>query len=279
MTRMLNALKQIEAKHPRQREAVQPVSAEELAAFGLNRPVTPWAIPSAVTVFVTKPSEESAVRVTVPEPKPIAVVEQSPKNQQPARVYPPELYDLADKILSRCHPERSQAFLFTRPMDDEGKASLLGSLAPALAERLGGEVLLVDAYLHRPDAVRSLGLSGKFGLADVLQDASLWRDAVRPTAVPHLSVLPGSHAPAGSFESLKFASLLNELRSRYRLIVLDSPSAIHPSTVQMAKYCEGVYMLVELGRTHRRAIRKAVHRLESGDAHLIGCIVADTARA
>lgn len=250
MSRMLEALKQIEAKHPPEEAVVlEPVSGEELASFGLDRPAMPWG--EAATPV------ERAASGAVDE-------------------HDSAFDELAARILERCRTERPQALLFTSPGDQEGKTSTLVPVAAVLAERLGEEVLLVDANVRRPGVGRLLGLSAGLGLVGVLQGVVEWQDIVCKTDVPHLSVLPGSRIPVEArwpLDPLKFATLLAQCRRHYRLILLDTPSLLHPYAVPMAKHCEGVYLFIHLGHTGRRAIRQAVELLETNEVRLLGSVV------
>lgn len=293
MSRMLDALKQIEAKHP-QAVVLEPVAAEELVSFGLDRQAKPWAEPASLpeTAVVEDVAAEGPAAVDEAIPPAPTAEESAPKLklhaapqdssalEGPADEYAAQYGELAAKILDRCRTERARAFLFTSPGDHEGKTSTLVPVAAVLAERLGEEILLVDANVRQPGIGRFFGLSTDLGLVDVLQGVTDWPEVVFSTTIPHLSVLPGSRIPADdhwSLPPLKFASLLHEWRSRYRLVLIDTPSLIHPFAAAIAKHCEGVYLLVQLGRTYRHAIRQAVEVLEANDAPLLGCVVTQKA--
>jgi Mrp family chromosome partitioning ATPase len=290
---MLNALRQIEAKHPQASQALGVVSAEELARFGLNRPAMPWsrsvtrqetaAVEPEVSVeepAVKKPvEEEPAAPATVDEPAPprlLSVVPELAEDETPPSEFDPQYTDLADKILARRGADRSQTLLFTSPADGEGKTSTLAPLAIVLAARLGEDVLLVDANFRQPDLTQVFGLSVGLGLADVLAGIVQWPEVIRKTSEPHLDVLPGNRVTVEndwSLEPQKFAALVKELRGHYRLVLLDTPSLHHPFATLMAAHCQGTYLLARLGHTDRHEIRQAVRLLGEHDAQLLGCIV------
>lgn len=292
MSRMLNALKQIEAKHPQvEPAAVEPVSPDELVSFGLDRQTMPWGEPEAAAevprgdnvATAELPAVEEPV---VPPPAPVrepaptiplhAEVPRRAAPERPANDYAPQYCELADAILDRCRTDRARALLFTSPGDGEGKTSTLVPVAAVLADRLRDEVLLVDANVRRPGLSRFFDLSSSLGLIDVLEGVGDWTEIVCKTSIPHLNVLPGSRIPADgqwTIPAIKFASLLNELRSQYRLVLIDTPSLVHPFAAPMAKHCEGVYLVVQLGHTSRQAVRQAVKVLEGNGGVLLGGIV------
>jgi len=300
MSRLLSALKQIETKHPQEQPAVQPVSAEELASFGLNRPATPWeripageesgrAIETPLAPVAEPPRGEEPrpepprivqPRVGPPETAPPAV--EPSYTMQPVRPQPvqasadPAYRELAGTILADYRPGTSRALMFASPESIQGTTSSLITLAGVLAERVTGDVVVVDGNLTQPALASELGLSRHVGLSEVLEEAADWREAIVTTPLPRLNALPSGSVPAEkewSPNPLRFLRLLNELRSRYRLVLLDGPSLACPFADAMAKFCDGVYLWVQLGRTHRNAIRHSLERLEGGGVPLLGCIV------
>lgn len=286
MSRMLDALKQIEAKRPQGAATVlEPVSGEELASFGLDRPAMPWSEAAEEKPMATEPpvAEEPVVLESAPVEEPVATIRIHAGSLEPAAEEAVDERDsaygeLAASILERCRTERPQALLFTSPGDREGKTSTLVPVAAVLAKRLGEEVLLIDANVRRPGVGRLLGLSPGLGLVDVLQEVVEWQDIVCKTDVPHLSVLPGSRILVEApwpLDPLKFATLLAQCRRHYRLILLDTPSLLHPYAVPMAKHCEGAYLFIHLGHTGRRAIRQAVELLETNEVRLLGSVVVE----
>jgi Mrp family chromosome partitioning ATPase len=309
---MLKALQQIQTRRPQGPATVDVVSAEELARFGLDRQAMPWASgsapPEAVAdsaascaktplqdhqVGLPRPSdaearEDSEIGLLEPqvdsgtaavaEPPPPAIEGQAPAVEAPplAQPFEAEYGDLADKLLARCQTDRSTVFMFTSPGDGEGKTSTLVPLAIVAAEHLQDKVLLIDGNFLRPDVARSFGLPSRAGLGDVLNGGADWREAVCATPSGYLTILPGGTSsdwgdlPAGVSA---LDHLLADVRHYYRLVLLDAPSLPHPSVASMARPCDGVYLVVQLGRTGRDAIRQAVQALEEHDAHLLGCIV------
>lgn len=183
---------------------------------------------------------------------------------------------LAARILSPLSAEPSAALMFTSPGKEGGKTGVLVSLAPALAKSAGGEVLIVDADFRRPDLAHRLGVEVLGGLADVLTGVMSWQQVVRPTVLPGLSVLPGRRlsVPGGCTPDLHdFQPLLDQLLERYRLVLIDTLSLLHDEVVPMAGHCAGMYLIVRLGQTPRRAARAAAKAIRSRGGRLLGSIV------
>jgi len=136
MSRMLEALKQIEARSPQPRPVVKPVSPEELESFGLRQPAEP-AQSAVLREQTQEPPAGTMAQQTAPE-----VVPAAEPDRDAGRVSTPlaephrEAYwELADSILGQLSPVRPAVLLFTSAGDGEGKTCTLASL-------LGGDCQL-----------------------------------------------------------------------------------------------------------------------------------------
>ncbi len=116
------------------------------------------------------------------------------------------------------------------------------------------------------------------GLPDVLEGTLPWSDAVRPTATPHLALLPGGHRPAAG-DCLPLLTplgwLLRELARHYPLVLLDAPSLAHPEAAPLASHCEGTYLVVRLGQSSPRQIRQSARLIARCKGRLLGCIAVE----
>ena len=78
--------------------------------------------------------------------------------------------------------------LLTSSQPQEGKTTISLNLACSLAQ-LGRRVVLIDADMRRPDCARQLGVESGKGLSEYLQGMAELDEAIKPTAVPGLSLL------------------------------------------------------------------------------------------
>ena len=184
--------------------------------------------------------------------------------------------DLARNVLAHIRPSRPATLMFTSPSDAEGKTDTLLGLAPVLAELGSGQVVLLDANFRRPEMAACLGVEAKQGLVDVLQGAANWREVVQETGLAGLSLLPGGRFSTddGLPTCLPdFAPLLDELRRHYRLVLLDTASLSHREVASLSRFCDGTYLVIELGRTFRRRARRAVRLIEDSGGYVLGCVL------
>lgn len=300
MSRILGALQQIQAKSPQTPRGIRPVSPEELEAFGLRPPAPPEGqqpaqtapspavetVEPAQAADASEPVEQTpppaAAHADAPEAEASSAVSQaaepahevaralSPLAEEPKRQY----RQLADNVLGRLASAGAAALMFTSPGEGEGKTSTLVSLAAVLAEMVPDEIVAVDANFHNPALAERFGVRAAGGLADVLTGAATWRDVVRKTSVPRLSVMPAGEA-AASLQTDQLHPVLDALRSHYRFVLLDAASLFYPEVAPLSRLCEGTCLVVELGRTPRRAARQAVRLIEHCGGRVLGCVLTN----
>jgi len=305
MSRMLEALKQIEAKSPPRRSAIEPISPEELRSFGLGRSAKlPASAPAqAPPPDQPAPSDEAAPRPLRPaqidEPPARPIAPQPTQEPSPGFEFEPgrplarplspleeeqkqPFRELAQKVLAQRSPGPAGAILFTSPGDGEGTTSTLASLAVVLAETAEVEIAAVDANLQNPALGNRLGIWAGRGLVDVLAGEADWRELVRRTSVPRLSVLPAGPLPADHdclpTES-KLALVLDALRACYHLVLIDAPSLAYPEVAPWSRLCDGTYLVAQLGQTGRRAARRAVRLIDRHGGRVLGCVLVDAVPA
>lgn len=172
----------------------------------------------------------------------------------------------ADGIFHQFLLESPGVVLFTSPGDGDGKTSVLVALAPQLARRIDGSILVADANLRKPDLTSRLSLPAA--------EASGRSALIYPTNVPRLSVLPMRRPIGPQFQGFD-RSWIEELREGWSLVLLDAASLTHTEVASMASCCDGVYLVVRLGYTPQRAVAEAARVIRSSGGRLLGCVVVD----
>ena len=167
--------------------------------------------------------------------------------------------------------------LFTSSTPSEGKTTVAGNYALALAER-GERVLLIDADMHRPNLHHRFGFSGRQGLSSILSGTGTLGACVQQlTDIPCLDILPAGPvppAPAVLLEGQTMLHLLREAGPLYRHIVIDSPPVMAViDGVVLAQLVDAVVYVVRYGQMNRRVIRLGRDRLASSGAPLAGCVL------
>jgi capsular exopolysaccharide synthesis family protein len=171
-----------------------------------------------------------------------------------------------------------KALTVTSPNPREGKTTSVIYLGTIFAQS-NQRVLLVDTDMRRPRLHKSLGVPRGRGLSNLLLGDAAYEDVVKTTEIPNLFVLPCGPTPPNPAELLltkRFKQVLEELKERYDLILLDSPplQAVSDAVV-LSRLSDGVVLIAEAGKTHREALVRSARQLRDVDAHIVGVILND----
>ena len=101
--------------------------------------------------------------------------------------------------------------------------------------------------------------------------------AILPTETEGLFVLPSGPRPpkpAELLESNRMSFLLERLKRRFDVVVLDSPPLLPTSdALLLAPQTDGVVLMIKTGQVNRDLIRKAVDQIKHTQANLIGVVL------
>jgi len=169
-----------------------------------------------------------------------------------------------------------QVVLLTSARPSEGKTSVSLNLAITLAQS-GRQVVVIDADLRAGNCHALLGLSNRYGLVHLLND-DLPLDAVlQRTAVDGLYLIPRGVVPpdpAHLLGSDRMKEVLQVLRARFDLVLVDTPPAIAVSdAIVLSVQCDGVLLVLRAQRTPTEAVQRVVERLEVVGARLLGIVL------
>jgi receptor protein-tyrosine kinase len=166
--------------------------------------------------------------------------------------------------------ERLPLIMVTSAMPGEGKTFSAINLAMSIAVEIDMSVLLIDADVVRPDAMRRLGVEEERGLLDLLTNPSLrLEDVVIQTNVPKLSLLPAGRRSNLSTELLAseaMEELLVSLATEYpgQIAIFDAPPLLLTSEAKvLASRVGQVVLVVEAGGTSRSTVANAFAAVEN----------------
>ena len=145
----------------------------------------------------------------------------------------------------------------------------------------GQRILLIDADLRRPSLHRSLDLLREPGLTNLLVGDATVREAVRPSVLPNLDVLPSGPFPPNPSELLNgkaMKRLLEEFEGRYSQVIVDSPPmlAVTDAAV-LALHTDGVVLVLRSGETEQRAAERSVEQLRRLGVRVFGAVLNEVA--
>ena len=174
----------------------------------------------------------------------------------------------------------------------DGKTTVARQLASAAA-RVGSVVLLVEADLRRPTLAQQLDVQSGPGLVDVLIGAvSLWSatqmvdldsPSVDGSAGRTLDVLVAGAVlppnPGELIESHAMEALLEQAKSTYDLVVIDTPPlAAVSDAFPLLRKVDGVIIVGRVGRNRRDVAQRLHETLTGAGAPLLG-VVANGVKA
>jgi succinoglycan biosynthesis transport protein ExoP len=168
----------------------------------------------------------------------------------------------------------------------DGKTTVARHLASAAA-RMGSRVLLLEGDLRRPTIARQLDLPSGPGIADVLigsvalgeaiQSVDLESPSGQSGSARALDVLVAGAAlppnPGELIESHAMERLLEQAKSTYDLIVIDTPPLTAVSDAfPLLRKVDGVVIVGRVGRNRRDVAERLHETLTGAGAPLLGVI-------
>ena len=178
------------------------------------------------------------------------------------------LYGAADR--------RVRTLLVTSAVDGEGKTSLAGHLAISLA-RAGFRTLLVDGDVQAPSAHALFGVPAAPGLCEVLRGEAPRADALHPTGLPGLTVLPAGAWDLVARQALagnRWKAIRAELEAEYDFVIVDSgPVLLVSDSLLMARDADGVLLSVLLDVSRVASVEETRDRLRAVGANVLGVVV------
>ncbi len=172
-----------------------------------------------------------------------------------------------------------RVIVITSPNQMEGKTTVASNLGVTFAAA-NYNTLVLDADMRIPNLHRQFGMENKEGLSNCLNgDCDLER-AIQTTPIDNLSLMGSGPIPFNSSELLssdRMIKLLEELKSRYQLIIIDSPPVnVVADTPIVSTLSDGLLVVISMGNTRRRDLKKTLHALDY--CNILGFVLNVTRR-
>jgi len=169
-----------------------------------------------------------------------------------------------------------KTILVTSAVGGEGKSTTAANLAVVMTQS-GRKVLLVDADLRRPALHRYFAREKNRGIVRLLKEDCRVEDAVQASYVQNLDLLLCQGTPSNPSELLgsnRMAVVIEQLKSRYDVVVIDSPVVISvPDALILASRAESVLMIHRPGSAGREMVRHAREKLDEVKANILGLVM------
>ncbi len=174
---------------------------------------------------------------------------------------------------------RPKTLLVTSATPSEGKTTISSNLAISLAFS-GAKTLLVDGDLRRGRLHEVFGIDGDVaGFSKVLQQRVPWREAIIPTHINNLHVLPRGKPlahPSEHFLSKTADQFLQETYSQFDYVIFDSaPVMAADDALSLAPKIDGTIFVLRFSASSSRLSRKALDLLLQRQVNLLGVVCND----
>jgi capsular exopolysaccharide synthesis family protein len=170
----------------------------------------------------------------------------------------------------------AKTFVVTSSLPEEGKTTTAANLAIALSQA-GQRVVLVEADLRRPKIADYFRLEPAVGVTTVLIGRLDVADAIQTWGENRLSVLTSGAIPPNPAELLQSDSmgdLLQDLRRRYDVVIVDAPPLLPVTDAALlAAQADGALLVVRYGKTTRDQLHQSTERIAAVGGRLMGAVL------
>jgi capsular exopolysaccharide synthesis family protein len=198
--------------------------------------------------------------------------------QHPKSSVAEALNTLRTNLVFALPSKKIDSIVVSSPNPLEGKSTVTVALALTMA-RFGARTLIVDADLRRPRLHKTFNCTSDEGLSTVLIGKTSIDDAIVPTTFENLYLLPCGPVPPNPSDLLvteKAKGIFLSLREKFDIVIIDSPPLIPVSDARiLARYTDGILLVVKLGSTTREALVQVAREVSSVDARILGAVLND----
>ncbi len=166
--------------------------------------------------------------------------------------------------------------MISGPSPNVGKSFVSGNLAAVIAQA-GQRVLLIDMDLRKGYMHKMFEMGPENGVSDVLSKRVQLKDAIKPTKIGELFILPRGAIPPNPSELLMskgLTELLEAVSGEYDLVIVDTPPIMAVTDAAIIGRQCGVTMLVaRFGLNPVKELEVTKHRFEQNGITVKGVVL------
>ena len=180
-------------------------------------------------------------------------------------------------LLHTAKTQQMQIILVTSAMQGEGKTSLSSQLATSMATA-GLRTLILDCDLRNPSMQKLFDIPVAPGCSEILLQEVDIADAVQPTSVPNLWIIPAGQCNhrviAALAQGHPLEAMFNRLRGQFDIIIVDScPILPVADTLLVAQHVDGVVFSILQDVSQLPKVQDASDRMVHLNIPLLGAVV------
>lgn len=169
-----------------------------------------------------------------------------------------------------------KTLMITSAVMQSGKSLTIANLGIAMAQAQI-RTIIVDADLRRPSQHKIFGVNNLYGLTTAITREDQVSNLYHTGPVEGLYILTSGPLPPSPSELLgshNFSSLLNQLTSRFDIVLIDAPPVLGLSdSIILGHQSGAVLYLIKPRFNSRRADKKAIELLSQVGSHIVGVVL------
>ncbi|TRX57216.1 GumC family protein [Thalassomonas sp. M1454] len=170
--------------------------------------------------------------------------------------------------------KKVQVIAVTSTIPSEGKTLVTSNLAFTSAQL--EKTIIIDTDLRKPKVAKNFKLSGP-GLSDYIAGNVSLDDCIKHDEQGNVDVITAGTLPPNPQELLasnQFKTLINELKTRYQKILIDTPPILAVSDAMIvAKQADTLVYVVRASSTKESQIKASLKRLQQSNIRLGGVVL------
>ena len=183
---------------------------------------------------------------------------------------------LRTSLESSLDSDESKVIMVSSPVPGMGKSFISINLAALLAS-IRKRVLIIDADMHNGCLHETFSVARQSGLSDLLLGKADLGDVVVNLPDIGIDLIPRGELVPNPAELLgKMAGTLEQLKSFYNHIVIDSPPVLGANDASIiGKHCDATFLVVKEGRYIAQELEVSFRRLQEVGVSPNGFIIND----
>ncbi|CAN5273397.1 hypothetical protein BH23VER1_BH23VER1_29050 [soil metagenome] len=158
----------------------------------------------------------------------------------------------------------------------EGKSTTLVNLAYVCAQG-GYNTLMIDGDLRRPKLHTFFDINNSVGLTNYLTTELMLEDVILQTPIDNLYFMPSGILPAdaaGILNSRRMSELISDVKSRFDLVLIDSPPILGVSDASvLASEVDLTMIVIQHRKLPRSMLMRVKQAIENVGGNLLGVVL------
>jgi capsular exopolysaccharide synthesis family protein len=176
----------------------------------------------------------------------------------------------------RLSAEDARVIAFTSSSDREGKTFVLANLARSLTAT-GVRTIVIDGNLRNPALFKEFSAQPAPHLTRIMAQEISVDDAIqhdKASSVDLIVAQQGDQPPEYILGNRRFSALIDEMRQRYDLVLIDAPSAANGlDLLRIASFSDTIALVVRKEMTNTEEIQLSIRKLQLAGRNISGIVM------